>query len=85
MLKRYKFTARVAIHNWGAMDESETGEYVKYEDVKSVERLGIGAVHCGSCGADMSNGNHLESCYIVQTNIDGIGQPFGVMTYQDNT
>ena len=49
-----------------AMAESATGEWVKYEDVEAVERLGFGKVHCGSCGADMSKGNHRPKCWILK-------------------
>ena len=61
------------------MTEDPEGEWVKYEDVKGIEKLGFGRVHCALCEADLSKGNHLPSCPLLQTKHDGIEPPRGVL------
>jgi len=85
MLKRYDFTSDDTCHAGCRIEEFEDGEYVKYNDVKAVKKLGFGRVHCALCGADLSKGNHYESCPIIQPDEDVEGQPFGVLTYQTKT
>ena len=42
------------------------GEWVKYEDVKGIEKIGFGRTKCALCHADLAQGNHYNSCELIK-------------------
>ena len=48
------------------MVEADCGEWVMYDDVEGIEKIGFGRVHCALCGADLSKGNHEIDCALFK-------------------
>ena len=66
-MKRYRlFSGKLFFDPVDTLEEHPNGEWVKYEDVKGIEKIGFGRTKCALCHADLAQGNHYNSCELIK-------------------